>query len=524
MTNRNLLHSFQADSPRFNKKIVEGYSAHDMRNVKGFIDAAINCAAKTFCEGLTYEGDEWCTPLEQFKALTRNRTNKRHYEVAKSSMFVVKYKFSYKGIPLADRFLMLPHVSRGNILMHNGVRNVASPTISDTSFSVGKSRIYMPVTRSKLNFNRHPYWFVGNGIDITADVHTSILHNSVPKNNRPTEEPMLINYLFCMKGVTKTFKEELGADIVFGKDLINGDYDRAEWLICESKENAGHSSSLIAAERMQIAVKHEEVTEGVKSAIAGFFSIMDLHGGMHNNDIDDMDDTDTWKRLLIKYTWKNYDTKAMDQIESHIESIGHYMDEVVIRKLKHEGLDITNMMDLFAYIIECFSSMVTAESPNSTYGKSLQVVPIVMLEAVRMIFNLMFQLQKIKPARVSADSIKSIFDRFWQDSKGMSFRSSNCVAPLDSATDCMMVKTTSIMIPQIQTNTSSGKLTEMSNPAFKMHSSLPLTSCYLMPNKSSPSAVNRTNPTLGLDEYGKVVIDEYKRPILEELAELFGET
>src|SRR5687768_11868342 len=101
---RELARLIDADTPKINPQIGNGLAVEHMKQCEKYLDDVFKAAAKGFPEGLLYLGSERCTPQEEFDENTKIKGNKRVFDVARSDIYMVKYLFSYKGVPLPPRF------------------------------------------------------------------------------------------------------------------------------------------------------------------------------------------------------------------------------------------------------------------------------------------------------------------------------------------------------------------------------------------------------------------------------------
>lgn len=524
MPDLNVLRKTHARVPKMNASICEGLAVEEMKGCEEYIDRVMSCAAECFPPGLVYTGYKRVTPRAQFAEMTRPRNNKRSFEVTRSDMYMTRFNFAFEGKALKPRYLMMPYVNRGGIIKIRDSKFVISPTLVDNLFSVEDEKVYMPVTRSKLTFFRHPYYFIANDQTITTDIYWSKLHYSRKDEAAKTKFPQLVNYLFCHHGVTGTFKKYFDTDVVIGNTntITEEQYPATDWVICQTKgikpKTRGFTGDIT---NVRLAIPIEKFTKTIKSVVASFYHILDNTTYLPFMVDEYMDDVSVWKRALARFIWKDVvERQACQQIDGHLRSISHYLDELVLRKFRYEGIEVDNILSLFVYIIENFPRMTIENNVAGTHGKFLSVVPNVMFNAVKMIFNLMFELDRLEGAKLRMDSINRLFDRNFKQIVMMSIPTTNPeVTTLESATDCLVYKTTSQIVTHSKAGSKS-KSAEMNNPAFLLDPEQCTAHSILMISKSSPSARGRIQPFIETDKHGKIIPNPRLAPLRDNLREL----
>lgn len=520
-----LLTAMMADAPEFNRRVCEGLSWHELSKSEAFIDKVMQAAASSFT-GVTYEGYERCTPEEQFYYTTKKRHNRRTYEHAHSSMYMIKMKFRIFGKAVHWQPLLLPYLERGNVFTLRNSRFVVGPTLADNLFSVEPESVFVPMTRSKVKFVRMMYHFLANNATMSGDVHYSRLHfaekSKVPTNRFPT----LMNYLFSMYGVTNVFKNMFDTEIHYGnKEEINTDrFPPSDWVICSSRlESPMRRNYTMTDIRIAVPVNCFE-RNSVKSALAAFYYITDYYSEVETIHPDDLEDPEMWKAVLVHFTWKTIEPgQGMQQITNHLESIGQYIDELVKNKLRYENVDVDTIDQMFVFIINNFAKMCVESDVSDPLGKQLQVVPIVLLDVIMMISQFMFQMQKHSdPKRCTERNIRQCFAKFFRYNvaERMARGGHREVESLDSATDSMAAKVTSIIHQQNKRGGGKSKMSEMSDPAFALHPNQAYSNTYTNITKSDPSGRSRVNPMICLGPNCEVLPIPGTEDIVEQAIEM----
>ncbi len=112
------------NTPKMNYDVVNGYSTLKLKGAPDYINRIFKWAytsMEAFC-GVRYEGYEICTPREEFNFVTKPRQSRRSVNIGESSLYMVKFFFTYRGEKLDPIFLYLPFCEDGNIMYLGGTR------------------------------------------------------------------------------------------------------------------------------------------------------------------------------------------------------------------------------------------------------------------------------------------------------------------------------------------------------------------------------------------------------------------
>lgn len=524
-----LIRHIMGKQPRFNEEICEGICAERMTHAASYIDKIITAASQGF-RGVTYEGFDNCTPKEQFTFTVRKRNSTRSFEHAHSDMYMIKTKFKILGKTDFVQPLLIPYVRRGNLLTVRGSTFVASPTYADNMFSVEGGSLFMPVTRNKIKFHRESYRFLADGVDWTADVHHSKMQN-LDRSNVPTNRhPLLMNYLFALYGVTGTFKDHLNAEIHYGTEdeITLEKYPIEDWVHC-STLGVPPIARRIELFDARLVVKREDFDRpDIQSAIASFYYMTDYGSERTYLDLDEFDlkDEETghytmWLFSLSYFTWKTIDIDlAIRQLIVHLNTVESYLDDLVLARLRNEGLNITSITELFIFIIQNFAAMDIATELSDQSNKYIHVTNVLLFDIVKMISELMFALNKLSGDRLKESNIRKAFIDAYHYDKAMKITSGNkaCIDSLDSANDLLLLKATATICGGNK-GSSKSKMGDMSNPALKLNATHSLLYTTAFKTKSTPIG-NKVNIFLELGPQDKVLVPEAVAPIIDQAAKL----
>lgn len=528
-------------APRLNEKIVEGLAYHDMPTIYGKIDTILRRAFNTSSCGVKFIGRRAVSPEEQFAEAVRPRNNKRLLELLPTDTHLTACQFKLGDRALKDRLLEIPFVEIGGILRIRGHYNTIMPTLVDpimtitTSSNVDLRGVVVPVARTKIAFRRRPYSYKENGNHLNADVIWAKLYNDNKTSGEAKRYPQVFHYHLCRYGVTGAFKC-FGIDTVAMGDpeeINEENFPVDKWVICESS-GFYTTNRKIPECKVRLAFLREEY-EGVRdirSVIASFFFITDtFNGKVGFLDSAALRDVTTWKRLLMRFLWKDFsDVKELRQLDDHIKSIDNYVDPSVAREFNNYGYDIKNTMDLLSYMILNYNRIVATTDVASVEGKKLQVTDIGLYYLKTMVNRIVFELERKKdssPEGLTVAAANKIFNgsarlRWSQDAilDGWVNHGTSVVS-VDSTTDLLPLKTTNLIV-------SSSKIrgapvsAERTDPAHKLHPNAVMAHSMLMVTKSAPSSRGRIQPFMNLGPNYEVLASPVMQAYIDEMGVLMG--
>lgn len=525
MAKHRLLKRIQDSKPRLNTDIAEGLTSAQLKDAVKVIDKVLFSTFQHF-DFISYEGISFCTPREQYILQVRKRNGQRLYDHAVTDMFMVKIKFNLLNGIKHEEPLFLPFSKMYNLITIRGSKFVASPTFADNLFSLDNGSVFVAVQKNKIKFHREPYKFLANQRHWSADVHHSKIQN-LDKSNVPTNRhPLLLLYLLCTYGMTETFSKMFNCDIVYGdkEDITVDAYPANEFVICKTfGEFPGVRKSEEVTD-IRLAVKIEDFNRlDVQSAIAGFFYITDYSSEKSFIEIDELENIEMWKLAMVFFTWKTIDTElGLKQIDSHLETVMQYLDDVVVSKLKTEGLKINDINELFLHIIKSFSSMAINNIPNDTSTKHIHVTSVLLFDIIRMISELSFALSKLEGDRLTENNIRNCFRDYFSFDRAFKLVTTgkNAISSLDSPLSNLFYKVTGVVA---STNKSIGKAkgNDANDPKNAAYPTQAITHSYHYKTKSSPAGLGRISPFLLLDDNMGVKIRPEQRDVLNNALELF---
>jgi len=509
----------ELDTPKLSPLICNGLAIEHMKDIDKYVDQMFRVASKGFPEGLTYNGFKRCTPQEEFYEVTKKKGPKRTFDVARSDIFMVKFFFTYKGEELPPRYINLPFVSDAGCIVLGGSRFNISPILSDRVISVGVSNIFVRLLRARLTFERTSQHYIIDGRRETVQTVWALIYNKSArmKKLRPTVKAntTMMHYLFCKYGFADTFLRFGNCRPVLGGEEINKtSYPEEEWVICSSTQaKPKYWKGYYTPAIVRVAVRKEELTPAVRNMLGGFFYIADYFPTrIVPERIKSVNEKREWMVLMghILFSGTIHEGELHDAIADHLASLDAYLDDILISKLFDIGVEVNDIYQLFAVIVEKFNDwlLAAADKVNSMLDKELSIRYYTMYQISAAIFNLYFKLKAASKKDLTAKEIITMMNMTLKTGLVYSMtRNHGEVSTISSPGDNKAFKITSMLVPQAGSNRLNGKKdrTMISDPAMRLHSSVAEIGCYANLPKSAPDGRSRINPFLDVGPKGEVL-------------------
>ena len=508
----------QRKVPPFNLALTRGLACKHLVGASDYIEAIMRCAELGFPPGLVYAGCSRVSPQESFNITTAKRSTKMMYELSRSDIFLMRYRFEYNGEALKPRYLFLPYVRPGGILSIMGSTFSISPVLADKSLSVGEDSIYIPMNRAKLTFKRHVVYYMADGRRMSQPVIWCNAHNGHKKPNPGSErktitaDAVLVHYLFCKYGLTETFAKFYKTHIVVGMpDMVNPvSYPSDQWIICESArvKPPGVNNKFWVASDIRIAVPRDKFSTEVATSVAGFFYIADRFPD--RMDPSYCEDTSFWRILLghIIHASNENEGKLLLNINRHIESLDGYVDNMVRQWLLEDKIPAEDIYELFFSMANTFSSrlMEAQQALASMFGKRLMVLRYVLIDIIKAIFNMMFALKEASKKNMTIKDIEKILHKSLKPLWIIKINHKHAeVTSVSSSGDCMAFKITSNLVLQADIGAGSNSKSTKLDATKVLHTSIAVAGQVNRLPKGEPTGRKNINPYVCLDAYDTII-------------------
>lgn len=493
-------------TPKFNKRLVEGFSYHRLKHAIKYIDSFIrySCTGKTSTY-LQYLGYEEVSPKEEIKYLF-NKTSKVIHDIAENDIYLVKFLFRYGNEEdIREYYFYVPYLHKGNIIRLSGNKFLVMPVLSDKVISIGDKIIFINILTAKYNFTRTYFSVVVNGIFRRVPIiNTELYKNQVKKLEDTTKaNPTIMHYMLANYGYTKTMEMLLGhiPTPVY-------DYDSSDKVLIESTGNPPQgfikNKNIYEPNRIKFIVDEDKYTEETLYYIGNIFYILDNFTSV---EIHDLDNTLVWKRLLgeIIHSGNHGLSYLNEKISAHFNDLNSMFDVVTISKLNDIGVQANTLMELLSIILRNYNNWIMNSDSRSLYNsKSYEVESFILSHLTSRVTRIALDINK-EELRIGGNVLDSkivdkIFKKYFVTRAIFNMKKDKLyVTSIEYCGDHLYFKNTSMVVQQesdfvnIKTqdiNTSERK---------KIVASMATIGSILGLSKKNPTPLVRSNPYINID-------------------------
>ncbi|MGG4591665.1 hypothetical protein ACLPJK_25760 [Pseudomonas aeruginosa] len=533
------------DTPAFNYDVMNGLATKHLKAAKDTMDQIIRCAEEQFPEGLVFHNSSRCTPLEEYNVTTKVRgTNEYVFDLAKSMVTLHKYEFSYKGEPLGPYYHWLPFCKDGGLWVVNDKTFAISPVLADYGFSVGQRDIFIHMPRGRATFYQTTHAIRENGVPVEYKIPWSILHNKAAKPGRVTPDlksstiklgsvhPTLVHYLLARYGFYATFKQFLNVDVtVTTSQALDASPPGDAYMVVQSmRVKPVYLKTKAVLYRRQatdlaFVVRKEEYTPLLSSMLTQAMYIIDHFPDEIAEDT--IDDPWQWQVFMGYILWGDTQSqgKLVEQVVNHLKSLDGYIDPIARSDLLKEGVDVRNIYELFVYIVQNMRRLLNERSGSvsSMYNKEFMVLRYVLRDLNDRMFKMLFKLNVNNRKEHTRDSVDKILREAFLPEKILRIPGSkehSEISSVASPSDNKFFKITSVILRQADTASKGrGKESRPMDATSHLDVSFSEVGGYNVLSKKVPVGNNRVNPTVLIDENGRVVRKEKFRELTDSVQE-----
>lgn len=373
-----------------------GLATKEMETLEMKIDEQIRSICVGLPKNVRYDGYSRCTPLEEFLEVTRDHNYKRSFNLAKNSVYLVKYRFIFTdelGVEhLLYKYIYLLFVKPGGLFHISGTEMHLVPVLSDKVFTPSSDSIFVRLVQDRNNFFRMYHTIIVGDQRISeytahAEIYRTPSKARSSQNRTATTKAKttLIHYLLARYGFTGAFERYVGFVPLFGEiaDFPEHKYPRKDWVICQSTKLQPKSciDKYYQKNTLVLAFKRSEWNEAAKQMTVGFFYVTDHFASRFEPKLEVLDDRALWMILIghIRFSGDYPENKLYRSISEHFDTIEPYLDTSVKNKLEECNIKLENYFDLLWYIQFNFNRMIQKNEQTGlcTYGRSLEVIQYV---------------------------------------------------------------------------------------------------------------------------------------------------
>jgi hypothetical protein len=531
----------RAEIPQLNPEIMNGLAVRYMERSLDYVRNVFKSASKSFPEGLEFVDCERCTPDEEFMEITKIKNNRRTFDLASSSLYLVKFKFTFNGEPIPDRYMYLPYVQDAGIFYLGGSRFHITPVLSDKVISPGHDSIFVRLLRDKIIFKSIYHSMVVDGETMTTDIVFSPIYRK-PKDAKrvpstTAAETSIVHYLLAKYGFAGVFQKYCGFTPIVGESEINEQtYPSTDWMIFSSSFEKSTirpkscKDSVYNGTSIRLAIPKNQWNSMSKGLISGFFYVIDHFPNRFKMPLSSyLESIPLWKILLghIIFSGQYGENKLYEDVQEHFASLDDYVDTIIVEKLKESGYRIDNFYDLMALILANFKNMKLESGGNtqSMYNKSLEILYYVHYDITSSLFKTNFRLGKLATKRkLTKEDVISAFNKNLKIGAVFGLSSGKIISESVSYSgDHKFFKITSKVTEQESLPGAARARSKRSSVNDRRHldvSMIEAGSILYLP-KSNPSPTNRINPFVNIDlATGTIVPNPKLKDVLERTQKL----
>ena len=560
----------QRYTPPMDREVMEGLAVQSLSNIEEHLDLQFRFICQGMPECFKYEGYERCTSQEEFLEITRLRNNRRSFDLGQSYVNLVKLHFSYTDLLGTEhklsRYVYLPFVTRGGIIMISGSKYHIVPVISDKVFTPSRESIFVRLTQDRNNIFRMYHTILVNGKRTTQNVVWATIYRSPDaKKTNPSKKmkTCLVHYLLGKYGFDEMFSRYVGHIPVVGNEhsINENTYPPSDWVICESqkKQPATSPEAHYKAPTTRIAVYKENWNKATEALVFGFFYVVDhfpqrlepkqsyaeaidddgvisrekieLSAAEHQAKLKKyLNSVALWKILIGLIVFKELKSESIlhKDISGHFETLDGYLDHDSRLKLQDKKIFLENYYDLLAHLSIYFNEMIqeSSESGLSVYGKNLEITSYVLYDLLYDFTSMKFALNRSASRRaLSLKDVTANLQQFVKMGKIFEIHSGKILTkPVSYSGDNLYPGITAVMAEQ-ENRAGAGRGASkrtVVGPQHRIDVSMLDTGSVLNLPKSAPVPLSRINPWIVIDKStGTILPNPKTKDLIDSNRKLF---
>jgi len=390
-----LFEAIDESMPRFNQTIAEGFHQKEFENGLHYFRHSLGLIFKSIEKrGVFFRDVVRVPPREYIEYLTKS--SNKIYDIHKETLYPVKLLFEYMDkskriVPMGPVYTMLPYCDAHGDMWLRGTQYSLQFVLAERGLPVTKENsLFVKVLGFKFKIGIEHFLYdqvfteTANNMTRTNDINLAANRFYSPtearkiKDNK-TPTPLLAWYIFADMGFTRAMQQYGECDFEVGPtDALIAECkasDRWEIITRSSSRNArslgdfvGHDYAVAVRNRSS---KRKELSSMALQYAAALLFVIDCLSSYF--DIDSIDSPDYWKLIIGRCSVKAGDSNEyiMRLMNEHFDSINEYLDEDSIKKFASQSIVVTNMFDLFNYIIANRSEIVQTTDRASAFHKEL---------------------------------------------------------------------------------------------------------------------------------------------------------
>lgn len=519
-----LIKPVMARTPGFNQQLVDGFHKKEFEGGLAWFDRALRNILKSVeSKGVIYQHTVRASPREFMDYLSKS--SRKVFDVHKETLYPVKIMIDYKDkggkINNFVAYTMLPYTNEhGDVFLRGAWYNLQF-VLADRGLPVTKENsLFVKVLGFKFKIGVEHFNFdqvfmeTGHQVNKTHDLNLASNRFYSPTDARKIKDsktpiPLLAWYIFANKGFSAAMTEYGECDYRIGSvdALIAECKPEDRWeIFTRPNGNTPNKSSLGDFINLDIgiAVRNLSPSRPLLSAMAlqyacALLFVVDCCSSYF--DIDRLDDPIYWTLIIGRCSVKAGDTDEyiIRLMQGHFVAINEYLDEDSIRKFASQSIVVTNMFDLFNYIIANRSEIVQTTDRASMFYKELASLEFTLDSLLTAANNFKHDIKN--NSEINWKKVARFLTSRFHIKEIDNARTANLILEA-TPTDNPFVDYVLGCTPQHKVYTGTGKSKrgdfDVNDSASFTHASLPFVNSFMRVSKPNPDGRGYLNPNLYL--------------------------
>lgn len=528
---------------KFNKEVTDGNAEEILERAQVYLDSIFRDSIKSLSKdvNLKYIGCRRITPEEEFYKLIKPTDTKVDYDISKSDVYVIEFKFEYNGEPIS-RYIYLPFATRGNIMYISNTPYYISPVLSDTVISPNHREVFIRLLKDKLIFKSLERTYIKNGHKVLGYIiHAEILKTISRDQDTVTRPCTPVSlYIAGQHGLRAAFYKYAKIDNVI---LVND-------LTDEIRENYNvYGSSNIrpknikacgyVGHNLKICIhKSIEPTQFMENFIYGLIYALDYYPDITDELLAAYNSNNTeyeilaWRKVMgkINYNRGLDEIRLLNNIEDHYTVLQGYMDSLIKNKLAENNYIVEDFFDLLALLLSKYNTWLrdNKEFTSTIDNRYIDILYYILYDII-ISFNKVIlginkratkvkniQYKEINKVLINEFSSRKIFNLIKSTEPAL------CVKLAECSSDILYPKLTSVLEDQWRGNgVKRGKNNKFPQYTKQLKGGDLYLGSLLFLTKTAPTPRLRCNAYLQYDnESGRLLVPPELRPVIEKVNDL----
>lgn len=512
------------DMPKFNPVLTSGFHQKEFKDGVVWFDRALRAILKSVEKrGVYFRRCVRATPKEFMDYLIGS--SRKVFDVHKETLYPVKIMIDYldKGGKMHSyiAFTMLPYTNKYSDLYLRGAQYTLQYVLAERGLPVTKENsLFVKVLgfKFKIGIEHFNYNSVhtetGNQLTRSGDINLAANRFYSPTDARKikdskTPTPLLAWYIFANMGFSEAMKEYGECDFRIGSldALISECRPEDRWEIFTSPStDANNKCSLGSYINLDLAIavrnlspKRLALSTMALQYTCSLLFVIDCCSSYF--DLDRIDDPEYWKLIIGRCSVKAGDTDEyiIRLMHVHFDAINEYLDEDSIKKFASQSIVVSNMFELFNYIIANRSEIVQTTDRASAFYKELASLEFTLDSLLTAANNFKHDIKN--NSEINSKKVARFLTSHFHIKEIDNARTANLVQE-PTPTDNPFIDHVLGCIPQHKVYTGNGKKKrgdfDVNDSACSTHASLPFVFSYLRVTGPNPDGRGFLSPTLYL--------------------------